>query len=454
MPLPVEATYSYTVAATEFGCSDSVSPKKRCSRKVLVFEEAPDAEPFVIDEDDYLVIREIYYDANTECTLDELRCYVKTRTRDEEEEGRVYKIINHSHHCFTIPPSIGQLECLEYLESRYYIIESIPPSIGRLQNLKELRLHCNNDLPEEIGELANLKKLVMGVESITSPASSIGRLQNLRELQLFLRGRPKHIPEEIGDLINLKRLDLIYAGITCLPSFIGRLQNLKVLRLCYTTGLVNLPKEIGDLNNLRVLCLFNTGIRTLPHSILGKLKRLQHLNLDRACIPQLSKKEDLIKFLLTAVQECPVLGYIGDMLIESIEGADQVCIDYKLACNRARWRLWIAGGLEETPKLWPLVLQNAKRAFEEYTRNDLKNGNFVDNQDQEEEEEEASIFCNIGPIAPSPPPAYFRGTRNHPYVIPMADAVYRLIVGVDPGGRESFIKVLMNRNENNVSTEI
>jgi Leucine-rich repeat (LRR) protein len=235
----------------------------------------------------------------------------------------------------------------------------LPPSIGKLQNLKYLDLSWTNDLlrlPEEIGNLANLNKLCLSIARITMLPPSIGQLQNLKILDLSFTFHLLTLPEEIGNLTNLNTFSLSKSGVTMLPPSIGQLQNLKFLDLGDTEDLLTLPEEMGNLASLNRLNLIGSGVTMLSPSIRKKL-------------------------------------------------------GYSLACDRARSRI---EPIQTTPKLWPLVLNNATRAFM-FRR-------------------EPSLFDLL------------RYCKD--YRVQKPDAIYQLLVNT----REQFIRILVNRD--NTSEEL
>eukprot|EP00533_Pseudo-nitzschia_delicatissima_P010098 CAMPEP_0116079300 /NCGR_PEP_ID=MMETSP0327-20121206/1068_1 /TAXON_ID=44447 /ORGANISM="Pseudo-nitzschia delicatissima, Strain B596" /LENGTH=578 /DNA_ID=CAMNT_0003569915 /DNA_START=260 /DNA_END=1997 /DNA_ORIENTATION=- len=230
-----------------------------------------------------------------------------------------------------LPEEIGDLARLEEMDLGISAIGSLPPSIGRLQNLKYLDLSNTSylsNLPEEIGDLSSLKRLDLTKSSITTLPPSIGRLKNLDILLCSTQGYLTSLPEEIGNLASLKILDfatitidahrenfivkngrllriqelnlgytqdlsklsdieegfdggtimdlLRRPSITSLPPSVGRLQNLEVLCLGSTKNLLNLPQEVGDISSLKSLDLSGTGIVSLPPSI-GRLHNLEVL---------------------------------------------------------------------------------------------------------------------------------------------------------------------------------
>ena len=82
----------------------------------------------------------------------------------------------------SIPPEIGCLTNLTYLNLFYNQLTEIPPEIGNLTSLTSLRLDSNElsgEIPSEIGNLTNLTKLGLHNNQLTG-----------------------EIPQEVCDLID------------------------------------------------------------------------------------------------------------------------------------------------------------------------------------------------------------------------------------------------------------
>jgi leucine-rich repeat protein SHOC2 len=268
-------------------------------RKVLVFPgpagDSPGGTPvdkdFAIDEDDYLVIREILLGSGIEGDMEEARIETNVRwmieIREDDDERRVcelgmpYTFNNFDEPVLSLPSSIGELKYLTTLDLRGSLIASLPPSIGLLQNLRDLDLSYMEDLfqlPQEIGDLVSLNILDLEESSITSLPPSIGRLRNLQYLNLSETRKLSKLPEELGNLASLNKLNLRGSTIASLPASIGRLQTLDDLILADTKKMSKLPEEIGDLTGLTKLSLKLSSIASLPPSI-GQLRNLNDLNL-------------------------------------------------------------------------------------------------------------------------------------------------------------------------------
>jgi len=287
-------------------------------------------------------------------------------------------------------------------------------------------------LPKEIGDLVSLKKLDLASSVIKSLPPSIGRLHNLKTLTLRHVKNLTSLPEEIGDLVSLNKLDLDYSGITSLPPSIGRLHNLEELSLRYVKDLTSLPEEIGNFTKLKMLALGGSGISLLSSmpDFMGRMKSLMHIE----PFTHNTKYEDLGKnqceFLLMLTRRLRLLGSVVCSVPFCELDAAGVCsftppyakeLWYALACNRARSRIGFETIHEAptlmTPRLWPLLLNCAPRAFHLYS--------FDFDEDFDELYPDD---CGI--------------TKP--------DAVYRLLVL----GRESFMGVLLNRKAEDAPTRM
>ncbi len=218
-----------------------------------------------------------------------------------------------------LPIEIGNLKSLQYLDLNENNLEALPAEIGGLESLTSLYLYGNQlkALPKEIGglqllkninlaqnalpslpdgfwQLQNLKYINLGGNYLQTLSEKISGLQNLEELHLFLNQFSK-LPAAIGKLKNLKTLDLSENKFTTLPLEIWELKNLEKLYLG-DNQLKVLPAEIGGLKMLECLFLSSNQLEVLPVEI-GGLKNLQFLYLDHNRIAALPAQTSALKNL-------------------------------------------------------------------------------------------------------------------------------------------------------------
>jgi Leucine-rich repeat (LRR) protein len=458
--------------------------ENRRKRRVLVFPGPTGNSPggtaadkdFAIDEDDYLVIREILSGSRIEGDITDTRIVTDIRwmveIRDNDDEQRVcelgmpYTYNNFDEPVLSLPSSIGELKHLTTLDLRSSLIASLPPSIGKLQNLRDLDLSYMEDLfqlPQEIGDLASLNILDLEESSITSLPPSIGRLRNLQYLNLSETRKLSELPEELGNLVSLNKLNLRGSSIASLPPSIGQLRNLNDLNLSQTENLLELPEEIGDLASLNKLDLGGSSITSLPSSLkmlcnlayldlseasgfqgplteighltanlkvldlsglelsslpdsIGRLKGLMFLNLYGLCIPKLEEKT-LYEFLLMVARRCSLLGLI-ELKEGSLPTKEEDNLDFAVACNRARSRMGF--GVVDNKESIGAGTTLAPELWPLLLSAATRAFDWYPNPDQSKS-----------------------SSGSTPYTIPQQDAMYQLLVD----DRESFLGVLYRRSQ-------
>ena len=213
------------------------------------------------------------------------------------------------HRLSGLPPEIGNLVALTYLDLAANRLESLPPEIGNLVALTHLHLgdNCLKSLPSEIGNLEVLTYLSLNHNRLESLPSEIGNLEALTRLRLggnCLKSLPseignlaaltclelsenelKTLPREIGNLVALTELNLSSNRLESLPPEIGNLEALYALNLS-SNRLESLPSEIGTLVRLVVFCFRNNPqLQTLPMTM-GNLSRLTHFSIENTAIPE------------------------------------------------------------------------------------------------------------------------------------------------------------------------
>lgn len=175
------------------------------------------------------------------------------------------------------PCSWKGIQCMDNHVTEIYmdgvgLIGGLPPEIGNLSNLTFLNLEFNHlsSLPPEIGNLSNLRHLDLWSNSLTSLPPEIGNLSSLRLLELADNNLTT-LPPEIGDLSNLTVLRLMDNNLRSLPPEIGSLTSLTYLDL-WGNNLSSIPLEIGNLSNLTQLDLDLNNIESLPPELCASFR--------------------------------------------------------------------------------------------------------------------------------------------------------------------------------------
>ncbi len=126
-------------------------------------------------------------------------------------------------------------------------LTSLPPEIGGLASLQYLNLSENQltALPPEIGGLTSLQSLDLSHNQLTALPPEIGRLASLQTLDLS-HNQLTALPPEIGQLVSLQTLDLRYNQLTALPPEMANLTHLRHLNLHGNPLTLALPRRLLD----------------------------------------------------------------------------------------------------------------------------------------------------------------------------------------------------------------
>nr|XP_023879277.1 receptor-like protein EIX2 isoform X1 [Quercus suber]XP_023879278.1 receptor-like protein EIX2 isoform X1 [Quercus suber]XP_023879279.1 receptor-like protein EIX2 isoform X1 [Quercus suber]XP_023879280.1 receptor-like protein EIX2 isoform X1 [Quercus suber]XP_023879281.1 receptor-like protein EIX2 isoform X1 [Quercus suber]XP_023879282.1 receptor-like protein EIX2 isoform X1 [Quercus suber]XP_023879283.1 receptor-like protein EIX2 isoform X1 [Quercus suber]XP_023879284.1 receptor-like pro len=132
-----------------------------------------------------------------------------------------------------IPPSIFNLEKLEYLElGLNYLNGPISSSFGLLSKLEFLSLYFNKlteQIPEPLGQLKHLTFLDLGDNSLNGPIpSSVGNLSRMRSLYLDRNQLNGTIPKSLW---LLSKLESLYVGTNSLTGTVDERHFQKLSKL-------------------------------------------------------------------------------------------------------------------------------------------------------------------------------------------------------------------------------
>ncbi|KAB1994809.1 hypothetical protein ERO13_D13G106866v2 [Gossypium hirsutum] len=88
----------------------------------------------------------------------------------------------------SLPPSIGEMSSLWYLDAHFNELGGLPDEIGKLKKLQFLDLSNNftklRELPNTLGELTDLTELYLNNNEICALPDTFGRLEKLMILKL------------------------------------------------------------------------------------------------------------------------------------------------------------------------------------------------------------------------------------------------------------------------------
>ncbi|MDI1315373.1 leucine-rich repeat domain-containing protein [Prosthecobacter sp.] len=221
----------------------------------------------------------------------------------------------------TLPPEIGELSALKNLHLHNNQLSTLPPEIGELSALTNLQFHNNqlSTLPPEIGQLSALTHLYLYTNKLRTLPPGICRLTALTHLHLS-DNQLSTLPPEIGQLSALTHLYLSFNQLSTLPPEICQLNALTLLYL-NNNQLSTLPSQIGQLTALEQLELFNNRLINLPPEI-GNLRRLNvlflHKNQLTSLPPEIGKLSKLKRLGIGTNQFANLLPEVG--LLDSLEG--------------------------------------------------------------------------------------------------------------------------------------
>ncbi len=171
------------------------------------------------------------------CTEEEQEQIVEPLTPAEADVAAVRAILSANGYDAVEVNTVGQYDTLEgeqriivlsLIDSHgVYDIDTIPPDIGALTELTFLNIPGNavSDLPANIAELTKLRIINATSNNLTSLPAGVWQLDSLRRLDLD-SNQIDVLPEEVGQLEKLGTLRIAYNQLTTLPSSMTTLDSL------------------------------------------------------------------------------------------------------------------------------------------------------------------------------------------------------------------------------------
>jgi Leucine-rich repeat (LRR) protein len=149
------------------------------------------------------------------------------------------RMLDLGHNALTwVPDSLGDLSALsDFLYLHDNRLDTLPPSLGRLKRLRYLNIGENRfeTLPECICAMQSLVELRASDNPLQTLPNSIRQLTSLRELHLR-NTKLKSLPDAIGGLIELRQIDLRGTPLEYLPPAIAVLPRLEKIDLRWVTN--------------------------------------------------------------------------------------------------------------------------------------------------------------------------------------------------------------------------
>jgi len=178
-------------------------------------------------------------------------------------EGRVsFMLLTRNNLVGTIPPSLGALPALRYIDLSYNHLSSIiPDEITCLFDLNILKfsgnMRLNSTIPETIGNLTRLQIFDVSFNSLTGTIpDSISSCSLLRNFLVQYNSLSGPIPESFYDLTSLTKVDMGYNLLSGnISSNISELKNLETFQMPRNSLTGSIPNSIGYINSLLELNL-------------------------------------------------------------------------------------------------------------------------------------------------------------------------------------------------------
>ncbi|XP_021761411.1 disease resistance protein RGA2-like [Chenopodium quinoa] len=298
-----------------------------------------------------------------------------------------------------VPRSLGELQCLRYLNLSYNPMVKLPNSITRLVNLLSLDLfgcYKLEELPKNMSRLVKLRHLKVGYcNALSHIPKGLGNLTDLRRLDMFIQGEQNSEngskANSVGELAELHRLNNLMGKLTI--RVIGRsmdtVSEAKTANLKSKDKLLGLDLEFigGSLkhdeivieglqpnSNLKELLIYGYAGERLPSWMMDRL-HFWLPNLVSIWILQCEGCRYLCSF-----GRLPHLKYLNLLDLDNVEYIEKTCAGSNESNNDIVYKhhaplfpsleyLW----LRNMPKLkgWKRIISNSEADSRQPIQNNL-----------------------------------------------------------------------------------
>ena len=247
------------------------------------------SEPLVLNYQDMIFIENLEQQLGYSLNIDNMITTVE-EALDEFTYLRIQAMDLSDLNLINIPPSIGDLDSLSYLNLENNILESLPDTICSL-SLDELELNNNSicqvsSIPECVSQFYD----IMDQNCIAYPDENdtdfLIELMNMNAINdttfdLIYNNRVTwEIKLDEGSLVQrIVKLDLDNLALDTIPISIGNLEYLRWIEL-ENNNLTAIPEQFGSLIELWYLDIYNNNISDIPVSLqnLSNLRELYIYN--------------------------------------------------------------------------------------------------------------------------------------------------------------------------------